>query len=199
MTQMTGHSLILTYLLVVGGAGQQVQLGPGSRPVSPSALKIIAQLDPGNDLRLALERGYTGDGIHRDWMDKMHRYGVRQASFVLRFDWQQGFKHLTITNQAFFRQYYQFDSIVKDRKLLREIRDRGLEKELREAVVLRAAEALPRLVSSVAQTTAVRPDRARGVLYLNLLDDGSLPILDRAPYIQWQFPRRDPNSAAKLQ
>jgi hypothetical protein len=124
----------------------------------------------------------------------MHQYGIRQASFVLRFVWNQGFKQLKITNQSFLRQYYQYDTIIKDRKLLQEIRDRGLEKKLREAVILRANESLPRLVLNVAQTTTVHPDRAQGTLYLNLLDDGFLPILDQMPNIQWQFPRRHRHS-----
>lgn len=197
MCKISGHGLLLTCLLVVNTDGQQSELAPGSKRISESALKIINQLEPGNDLRLALERGYTGDGIHREWMDKMHQYGIRQASFVLRFAWKQGFKQLRITNQSFFRQYYQYDTIIKDRRLLQEIRDRGLEKELREAVVLRANESLARLMLNVARTTTVHPDRAQGTLYLNLLDDGSLPILDQAPNIQWRFPRRHRNSESE--
>jgi hypothetical protein len=197
MTKMTGHSLLLTCLLFIGSAGQQPQPVPGPKRISSRALEVINQLDPWNDLRLALQRGYTGDGIHREWMDRMRQYGIRQASFVLQFAWKEGLKQLRITNQCFLRQYYEYGTIIRDRKLLQEIRDSGLEEELREAVALRATEALSRLMLSVAQTPTVHPNGARGVIYLNLLDDGSLPILDQAPNIQWQFPRRDLNSAAE--
>jgi hypothetical protein len=137
MIKMTGSILLLTCLLSIGSQGQQPEPAPGPRRISRRALEIINQLDPGNDLRLALERGYEGDGINREWMERMRQYGIRQASFVLQFAWKEGLKQLKITNQCFLRQYYDYGTIIKDKKLLQEIRDRGLEEELREAVALR--------------------------------------------------------------
>jgi hypothetical protein len=192
--EMKPQGLVLTVLLVAGGYGRQAELAPGSNHASERARNIINQLEPENDLRLALERGYKGDGVHREWMDKMHEYGIRQASYVMRFVWKQEFKQIKITNQCFLKQYYQYETIIKDRKMLRQIRDGGLEKELRDAVFVRAKESLPRLMLNVAQTANVHPNRAEGTLYLNLLADGLLPILDQVPNIYWQFPRPSLNA-----
>src|SRR4029079_10812590 len=40
--------------------------------------ELLATLEPDNTLRVALERGDKGSGMHYSWMDRMRRQGIRQ-------------------------------------------------------------------------------------------------------------------------
>jgi hypothetical protein len=43
------------------------------------AQQILKSLTPDNALRHALEQGQRGDCVRQSWMDKMHRFGIKQA------------------------------------------------------------------------------------------------------------------------
>jgi len=147
--------------------------------------QILKTLESDNTLRYSLERGERGKGIHRAWMDKMQRLQIKQASFVISFTWRNGIESLKITDIKFLRQYYRYDTQIKDQKLLREIQVNQLEKDLREAILLKAVEFVPNIMKNVAQTANVKPNQAHGTLYLNLLDDEILPVLDEMPDVEW--------------
>ena len=49
--------------------------------------EVAAQLDPINQMRLAIESGDKGDGVYYQWMDRMKAYGVKHANFTVRFIW----------------------------------------------------------------------------------------------------------------
>ncbi len=44
---------------------------------------------------------------------------------------------------------------------------------------------VPNIMEGVARTAHVRPRRAHGTIYLNLLDDEALPISDGMPDVEW--------------
>src|SRR5689334_18228935 len=52
--------------------------------------QLINSLDQSNILRMALERGKRGDGVHHPWMDEMKKLGVRQVSYIFDFRWEGG-------------------------------------------------------------------------------------------------------------
>lgn len=182
-------SLLLTVLIACFGAGQQP-----SGPVAPiqsadeRIAKLKTSLQPDSPLRLALERGERGDGVHHAWMDTMKRFGVRQASFVVGFVWDDGIKSLKISTIRYLHNYAGYDDTeFKDQHVLRQFRDEGLETQLSDEIILRAKENVRRLILEDVPRSAggVRPHQAHGTLYLNLLDDEALPILDGMPQVDW--------------
>jgi hypothetical protein len=146
---------------------------------------LLKNLEPDNTLRLSLEHGARGNGIHHAWMDAMKGYGIKQAAFVVQFTWDDGIGKLKISRVDYLQRYYRYDTTIHDPKVLKQIRVSGLERDLRAAIIGRANETVPALMDNVAQTAGVRPHRAHGTLYLNLLDDESLPILDTMPTVEW--------------
>jgi hypothetical protein len=109
-------------------------------------------------------------------MDTMRRYRVKQASFVISFKWKAGVESLKIQKVSFLRQYYRYDTQIKERHLLQQFRTVGLEREVRDEILMRAKADLAQRLENQRQ--------ARGTLYLNLLDDEALPILDEMPTIE---------------
>jgi hypothetical protein len=165
----------------------------GLEPAAENRLQgILKGLESDNTLRFSLEKGNRGEGIHYAWMDRMRQTGIKHASFVIGFEWKGGVKGLKIKNISLLRRYYRYDTQIKDRNLLRLVRDIGLEQELVEAILTRARDAVPQIMKNVSQTANVNPRRAHGTLYLNLLDDEALPILDQMPNVGWssEFPTK---------
>src|SRR5262245_2288186 len=72
--------------------------------------RVIASLEGDNTLRIALERGDRGSGVHRSWMDTMRRFGVKHASYKIRFVWGPVFRRLSIQGTSYLTHYYRFDS-----------------------------------------------------------------------------------------
>jgi hypothetical protein len=175
--------LCLSLPLVAGG--QRSASDSSFAPAENRVQGVLKSLESDNTLRLALERGDRGDGIHHSWMDGMKRYGIRQASFVIGFKWNDGVRALKIREASYLRHYYRYDSRVRDRDLLRQVNESGLGRELRDAVLARARADVPRIMENVRQTAGARPSKAHGTLYLNLLDDEALPILDEMPNVEW--------------
>ncbi len=180
--------LLLALLILCFGAAQQssASLKP-IKSADERIAKLKTSLQSDNPLRLALERGYRGDGLHRAWMDTMRRLAVKQASFVVGFIWDDGVKSLKVSNITYLQDYYRYDTEFKDQKLLRRFRDEGLERLLSDEITLRAKENVRRLILEDVPRSAggVRPHQAHGTLYLNLLDDEALPVLDGMPQVEW--------------
>ena len=176
-------AILLSLPLIVNGQSSSI------RALDPAAecrvQEIVKGLESDNTLRFAVDRGDRGEGIHYAWMGRMQQLGIRQASFVVGFEWKRGVESLKIKNISLLRQYYRYDTQIKDRNFLRRVRDSGLEQELRKAILLRARAAVPQIMKNVSQTANANPRRAHGTLYLNLLDDEALPILDEMPNVEW--------------
>lgn len=139
--------------------------------------KILEGLEPDNALRLALERGDRGDGLHYVWMDRMKLHGIKQVSFSVYFNWGKRGKKLRVVDARYLRQYYRFDTSFDDRPTIEQIRANGLEHELSDEILRRAKANLAQRLNSL------RSSQSCGTLYLNLLDDEILPILDEPPDI----------------
>jgi len=102
---------------------------------------VIAKLPPDSSMRRALEKGDRGDCIHQPWMDRMKQYGIKQAGFLIGFSrGRQGFTFKVLA--ATYSTDYADDAaaIIHDRKLLKRIRDEGIEQELRDAVLQKAKQ-----------------------------------------------------------
>jgi len=139
--------------------------------------RIIRSLEPDNTLRVALERGDRGNGTFRTWMEAMRKQGVKQASYRVRFVRSPISKKAVVEDSAYLTHYYRFDSKISDAMSLKKIERSGLAKRLAKEILLRARQNLTQRAHDV-------PSRWEcGTLYLNLLDDGILPILDEPAQI----------------
>lgn len=170
-------SVILTLqCLYFNASAQDIQVvQTANQPRDEHVRQVLKSLEQDNTLRLALERGYRGSGVHYTWMDKMQQQSVKQASFRIRFYWETEFKKLKIVDTKYLRQYYRFDTAVDDQSINEQIRASGLEQELRNEILRRAR-------ANLAQRTRESGSgQICGTLYLNLLDDEVLPILDEPP------------------
>ncbi|MDT7602434.1 MAG: hypothetical protein QOF61_431 [Acidobacteriota bacterium] len=160
-----------------------------SRSASPLSddhiQEIIKSLEPDNILRRSLERGERGDGVHRAWMDKMRQHNIKQSSAILRFSWKGETTVVKIKEVLLLQQYYRYDTQIKGGNLLRRAREDGLIQELREVILARAQAAVHELIKNIAQTARRDIRRAHGTLYLNLLDDETLPVLNQMPTVEW--------------
>jgi hypothetical protein len=165
-------------------SGQSPSAGGPNSAAEIRAQEILRSLESNNTLRYQLERGARGDGIHHAWMDLMKRYGIRQASFVLEFKWNDRVESVKIKKVVYVRHYYRYDTQVKDGDLLRQVRDSGLEQDLHEAILVRARESVPEIVKSFERTIGKHRRKVQGTLYLNILDDEVLPILDEMPQLK---------------
>ena len=137
--------------------------------------QVLESLERDNTLRFALERGDRGSGMHYPWMDKMRQQGVKQASFRIHFHWVKQSKKLKITDIKYLQQYYRFDTAINDQSIVEQIRASGLERELRNEILRRAKANLAQRMRDLGSSQIC------GTLYLNLLDDEVLPILDEPP------------------
>ena len=138
--------------------------------------RMLEKMEPNNRLRYALERGDRGSGPHHAWMDQMQQQAIKQASYSIRFLWSPTRKNLTIEDTAYLTDYYLFDTKITDESKLNEINKSGLKRALERAILARARENL------TERAREMKSEWLCGVLYLNLLDDEVLPILDVPAY-----------------
>jgi hypothetical protein len=136
------------------------------------ATQIVKTLEPDNSLRRAVEQGDRGNCIRQSWMDKMQRFGIKQASFLIEYSWKNDAVSFKIKSTSYLRFYYfNYDTgAIKDKKVLREIRESGLEQELQEAILARVKTS----AFAKREKNAVKRD----IFEANLLDDEALPVLD---------------------
>jgi len=138
----------------------------------PHTLQVIQSLWKFNPLRLALEDGLRGDGVHYPWMDDMRKLGVKQVAYTIQFVFHRGTLRRRIIHSSYYPEYYQLDVTVKDGRILRKIVASGLKRKLDAAVMKRARSAIRPVLKEWSKPQAC------GIIYLNLLDDENLPILD---------------------
>lgn len=133
--------------------------------------QVIESLDKYNELRMALEDGYRGDGIHHSWMDDMRKLGIKHVSFIFRFFWDQGVLKLTVSEVIYLQKYYQFE--VTDPVALRQIADSGLRDKLEVEARQRATSEIQASIKQFEPKTL-----ACGTVSEILFDDEALPILN---------------------
>ena len=177
--------VLTLFLCLVSSVAGQESLSTSCQSPENRVAQTIKTLESGNSLRIPLEQGKRGDGVHRAWMDKMQRFKIKQGAFVISFTWLNGIESQKITDVKFLHQYYRYDTQIKDQSLLGEIQVDGLERDLREVILLKALEFVPTIMKNVVQTASVKSKQARGKLHLNLLDDEVLPVLDEMPDVEW--------------
>lgn len=118
----------------------------------------------------ALRRGERGDGVHRPWMDRMRELGVKQVFFVVHFAYRNGEYRYRVKSINYLRHYYCYENEIRSGRVLRQIRQSGLEQELKDAIIAR----IRRIYTRPYQPGNV----TSGELYHYLLDDEHLPIID---------------------
>lgn len=162
-------ALLSCLILIPSSTSIVLAQTPEQTPAQADRISLVLQtLGPDNTLRHALEEGMRGDGIHYFWMDMMKEGGVKQATFVIRFE---GSTDLKITSVKYLRQYYRYDTAIDDPSRIEQIRSIGLEQSLSSAILNQARGEL------IEETRAHGSRSLCGTLYLNLLDDEVLPVL----------------------
>ena len=157
-------------------AAHQPQGGDNVQAPEERVRRMIEKLEPNNRLRYALERGDRGSGPHHAWMDQMRQQAIKQASYSIRFLWSPTHKNLKIEDTAYLTDYYLFDTKITNASKLNDIDRSGLKRALERAILARAKENL------TERARELKSEWLCGVLYLNLLDDEVLPILDVPAY-----------------
>ena len=138
---------------------------------------LIQSLDKSNILRDALEQGQRGNGIHYFWMSEMKKFGVKQVSYSFNFEMNENVVTITTVNDiAYHPVYYQYDIFITDEAKLKEISRSGLDEILKAEAVKRARNFLEDVINK-------KNSSAKGIVYINLLDDERLPILVDLPEI----------------
>ena len=139
---------------------------------------LIGSLKPGNVLRLALEQGSRGDGLHRIWMDEMKSMGIKQAAYHFRFSWDGGaIDKMYVRKISYLHQYYHYGKAYQDPEEIEKIVKTGLARTL---------ECEARKKATIFLNGLLRPGTpAVGTVYANLLDDERLPLLVDLPDIDY--------------
>jgi hypothetical protein len=144
---------------------------PGSaRDLQRHVDNLIQSLPPDSVLRLDLEGGSRGNGVHYAWMDEMKRAGVKRTLIEVHFVWRHGPKQLDVKRVKYFVSYDNKNDELTDTKTLEEIRASGLEQRLKDEAIPRAARGywidLPK----------PRPKPFLGGTWVELFDDEWLPV-----------------------
>lgn len=139
--------------------------------------EVMQTLDKSNVLRIALEKGDRGDGVHYPWMDQMKKLGIKQVSVVIDFQWNGSTVRTSVTRVSYHQKYYQYNVIIAQPDTLRNIESSNLEIALR-------TESLCRANNHLSQILKGHPS-AKGTAYINLLDDERLPVLYDMPEIDF--------------
>lgn len=136
------------------------------------ALQIAKTLESDNFLRHAIEQGDRGNCVRQSWMNEMQKFEIKQASFLIEYSWKNDKVTFKVKSTSYLRFYYSnYDTgEIKDKKLLSEIKESGLEQELKEIILAR--------VKTSAFATYKKGQVKQDVFEANILDDEALPVLD---------------------
>jgi hypothetical protein len=139
---------------------------------------VTGSLEAGNVLRIALEQGSRGDGVHREWMDEMRAVGVKQAAFQFRFSWDgESIIKIFVRKVSYLRQYYHYGKVIRDPQEIEKVIPSGLALTL---------ECEAKKKATIFLNGVLRPGTpAVGTVYANLLDDERLPLLVDLPDIDY--------------
>jgi hypothetical protein len=157
-------TLALLLLLVLAASTNAQTLENTS--IEQRVRQIIGSLPKNSELRMSLEHGVRGNGVHEPWMDQMKLYGVRRAAYTLSYSWKHKRLETKFTKITYFTEYESHKSITSGR-LLRRIKTERLEETLKN-VVLKWIYARDNTWSPTYATT--------GEMYYVLYDDEALPM-----------------------
>jgi hypothetical protein len=115
-----------------------------------------------------LRRGHRGEGVKYGWMSGLRQLGVKQVDFTFEFSWHQEGVRFKFKKINYFQKYYVPESLVIERQLLRQIRDEGLEQELKDFVVAHLRKRYGRYTVGNVK---------RGNDNITLFDDEALPFM----------------------
>src|SRR5215471_16462105 len=103
-------ALLLALVLSVPG---QSSVSDNKSACEQRAQIVMRSLEPDNALRQALESGERGDCVHQLWMDTMHRFGIKQASFRVEYSWERNKVTFNIKRVTYLTTYYsQYDRAI---------------------------------------------------------------------------------------
>jgi hypothetical protein len=139
------------------------------------AARISSDLESTNPMRIAIELGSRGDGIHHPWMDTMKRVGVKEVSVGVRFLQDGKIPTLQIGEITYFREYKSGPSEVRDANELGHFKQLGLQRELERFVLAEAQRIIPPYLRKEGYK------RAHGIFPFVLLDDECLPAIIPPP------------------
>lgn len=140
--------------------------------------EVIESLEGDNSLRFALMRGARGDGIHFAWMDQMKRFGAKQAAFQIHFERKFNRTEFKIQTITYLYHYYRYDKHLNKPAVLRDIRASGLQNSLATEILARSPVMVDQLNFAINRSSFC------GTLFVNLLDDEALPILNDMPKVR---------------
>ncbi len=133
--------------------------------------KDLSEINPLLDF---LEKNWVGDGLIKPWMAEIKARRIRHASADVYFELRNKSVTLRIDHVALSRQYYYSDPKLEPSSVLEPSERNALIKYLTPAFFIKAVEFL--------DSTRVK-ENSCGNLYLNLLDDACLPIINAIPYV----------------
>lgn len=140
------------------------------------ASKIKETLDSDNPLSRLLQEGREGNGLRYEWMDQMSIYGIKQVSSRIRFELADKTILFRIENLRFSDRYYEFNSKTFDKEIVEKISNSNFKDNITFALLKKALDFL--------EKQKLKPNTC-GFLYINLLDNPCLPVLDEIPTIEY--------------
>jgi hypothetical protein len=170
--------IAIFFMLAIGAPAGASQARPATSPaVEEHIRQVIKQLPPDSLLRRALLRGARGDGVHHPWMDEMRRQGIKRVLvwIDIRFKRNGHPKRMRLDRTEYFAQY-SGGAPISDAKRLAAIRASGLEKELDNLALQRAAR------GHWLDVPRPRPHPFLGGTIVEFFDDEWLPGPRVAPY-----------------
>jgi hypothetical protein len=143
------------------GVSSPIQVGEHIR-------KVIESLPPDSRLRLDLEEGARGNGVHYPWMNLMQKEGVRRVLVVVSFDWDGHAQNMKVNRLVFYNKYDTDCAQITDERVLDRIRTSGLEQQLEQFAISRTS-------SSKWYSVDDKRKHARGMNRVYAFDDEWLP------------------------
>lgn len=146
--------------------------------------RIALQLEPFNPLRVAIENGERGDGIHFGWMNEMKSLGVKRAIVTVRFVWTKNNRLMRIVGLVYLGAYYPTDYELTGKKFRDSLTKTNLEQGLVAEAFRQVSNSIPDLLGSsqFPQTC--------GEIQVDLLDDEALPVPGSIPTLEHRCPDR---------
>ncbi len=161
--------LILFVLLMLANVYSQTNC---SKEQKQRAKEIVEKITTPNYLKFEIEKELFGDCIHHQWMDTMQKLDIKQVVAVVAFTWSDGLKKFKINKITFAKDY--FSTPIKDKKILKSIKESGLKEEMSKAFADRT-----NLIISAFKNELIKKNsnKIKGILYLSLLDNETLPLM----------------------
>jgi len=162
-------SIVLILVLILGSGSQNP---PSSPTVAAHIRDLIDTLPTDSFLRLELQGGARGDGIHYAWMDSMRHQAVKRvvAEVHIHFSRNGKPKEMKTVRVLYYSDYDATSVQITDPNRLQRIRVSGLEEQLERIAVERAAH------GSWVDIPRPKPHPFVGRTSVELFDDEWLPL-----------------------